>query len=69
MRHVQLLDHAFDDCATITQVSLELAVTGFVNLMQQMLMVFLQEFPEQLFFLVGQPQFHGDLQNISTLLM
>jgi len=64
---LQLLHHGFDGRTAVPQVSLELTVAGFVNLMQQMLVMFLQEFPEKLFFVLGQPQHHGDLHTFIVL--
>jgi hypothetical protein len=65
---VQFLDHALHDGAPAAQVILKFAVTGLVDLVQQVLLMLLQKFLEQLHFLVGQPKFHGDLRTISMQL-
>src|SRR5271157_3711657 len=58
---LQLFDDLFQHDAAISQARLEFVVMGLIDLVQQVFVLVLQEFQEELFFLVGQPQFHGDL--------
>jgi hypothetical protein len=66
MHRLQLIEDVLHNRATVSQAGLELKVIGFIDLMQQVLLMFLQNLPEQLFFLFGQPQFHGDLPTLNN---
>jgi hypothetical protein len=57
----KVLHDAFQHGAAMTQGRPEFVMVGFGDLVQQVFVLFLQELQEKLFFLVGQPQFHGDL--------
>lgn len=58
---LELLHDAFQRVAAMTQCRPEFVMIGFGDLVQQVFVLFLQELQEKFFFLVGQPQFHGDL--------
>ncbi len=60
-RHPELFQDAFQRGATTTQCLSEFVMIGLGDIVQQVFVLFLQEFQEQIMLLVGQPQFHGDL--------
>jgi hypothetical protein len=62
MYRLQFFEDLFHHGAAISQAGLEFVMSGLIDLVQQVFVMVLQEFPEQFLFLVGQPQFHGDLR-------